>query len=253
MSGLFPKPGDRSKIGIKGHVVQGTYALSRVAASAGSLDIGLADFAIMIDFNRFSTIAYSILIAKSSGIAGYIVNLQATVTTATILFQLISGAIVVTIGGLVYGRRHRLWFFADRDGNFYTYDNGILIDTTNIVAGNLNQDAVANYYVAYDVAGTPGYRSPDLLGIYHWNFGVGGLPDATTRAAIVAQDLSNPYLVPSLLSSRPNAATEERLRITCDNCDPIWTYVPDESPQVNHLTIGGGLTCASILKEFGSV
>jgi len=248
MSGLFPKPADRSKIGIKGHIFQAGWLLSRVAASAGSLNVGLDDFAIMIDYifpPRLLNGPY--IIYKSLAGAGYVIRCA---TTNILWFQLDSGAVMVVIP-ITFGERCRLWFFADRDGNLYTYCNGALINTTNIVAGNLNQDNGGNYQLNYD-NGTPTYRSGDILGIYHFNFGVGGLPDVATRAMIIGQDMDNPYVVPLSLSSRPNYATEERLRITFDNHDPAATVITDESPQANHLTIAGGLTCASILKEMMS-
>lgn len=254
MSGPLIKPGDRSKIGLRARVFNGGWLLSRVAASAGSLNMGLSDFAIMVDIiiDRFSVGGYSLFNYKYNGVNGYYITIE---PTKQIYFRLFIGGVSTIvwspIGSLAKGR-YRIWCFADRDANGYIYINGTLVQTLNIAAANANLDNAGDFFYRYN-DGSPIYAPVQLLGWYMWNFGVSGLPDATTRAAIVAQDMANPYVVPPVLSSRPGAATEERLRITFDNHDPVATVISDESPQANHLTIGGGLTVASVCKEFGSV
>jgi hypothetical protein len=240
------KPRDRSKLGLKGHSVYGT-ALSK-AAPAASLDIGLEDFAIMLDYNFPSIGTATTIIDKNDGATGYNIRCMGL---NIVRFRLFSGGLVVD-KTLAFGMRHRLWLFADRDANLYIYTDGILTSTDSIVAGNLNQDINQAYGVNYDNR-TSTYRAGALFGLYQWHFGVGGLPDATTRQAIVDQDMANPYVVPQLLSSRVNAAAEERLRVDFSDLDPGATVVTDLSPAANHLTIGGGLTVSSVVAEESDV
>jgi len=254
MSGLFPKPGDRSKIGMKGNVYQGGYTLTRLAASCGSLNLGLADFAWRFDKQFPAKYAFTCpIIYKYAALLGYMTRIFEGIPNNSWRYLFYGGGVDVTIAHalLTPNARHIIWLFGDRDGNGYAYCDGTLISTNDIsAAAAINLDNAGDFSAHLN---TTLLRAGDLYGIYMYNFGVGGLPDAATRALIVAQDMANPYLVPPALSSRPNYATEERLRITFSDCDPAWTYIPDESPQANNLTIAGGLTCAQVLKEVGTV
>ena len=95
-------------------------------------------------------------------------------------------------------------------------------------------------------------NASELLYLTLYDFGVGGLPSVADQSLIMSQHLSDPYTVPVGLADRAAYATEERLRVTFDNCDPGTVVIPDESTYANNGALSAG-TCATALREYGSV
>ena len=241
-------PVGKSAMGMKGNWMSGGWSLTH--ADHSSLDIGFSDFLIILDtpYIEQQDAVETFVAEKYGGMpnCGYYISYINEKPSLSLYDG--TGAAVTCMAGVPLDRgRNILLFFADRDGNAYIYDNGVLVGTADITVANKNQNNAGALNMMYG-SGID-YRVQPMLGFQLYNFLAGGLPDATDRAQIVAEASANPYEIPATLQSRTNYTVEQRISLDFSNIDPAATVVTDNSAYSNDMSISGGSAWAAVGKE----
>jgi len=233
-------------MGMRGNWIGNGWCLSHVTNA--SLNIGLADFLIVLDvFEEPQAAADTYLLQKVGGAPLRGVYLIYSAGKPSLMLYDVGGAPITYSAGMdISHGRNILLFFTDRDGNAYIYVNGSL-STLDITATNVDQDNAGHLVLLY--GNVPNYRSQPLLSYQQYNFGVGGLPNATERAQIVAEASADPSTIPATLAARPAHATELRLALDFSDMDSAANAVTDNSAYGNDMSLSGGALWSTVGRE----
>lgn len=239
-------PSNKSTLGIRGDWPNGTYALSRIATA--SLNLGLGDFAFLLDTTITSDPGDCVIFSKTGGapLRGYIFRYTGNALRIT-LYDAAGNPVHLTVPTVVERGRNPIVVFGDRDGNLEIYEKGVNVLTIAIGATNIDQDNGGVINCNYN--SFPAYVAQDISGFQFYNFGVDGIPDGSERAQIVSEWTSDPYSIPPCLAARAGHTSELREHMDFLSEDPASTVVTDKSAYGSDLTLAAAAAWSDVGKE----